>query len=120
MFRRLIGFVLVLAVSAMQAESVFGALRDGQVHHESLAQALSHSLVSQGEHGHEDGPISHQHGSQHQHGTTADHCTHQHGASAPAAALALVYPPAQYVAPSLNPPALAGGTIAAPFHPPRA
>ena len=120
MLRRFVAFALVFAVSAMQAESVFGALRDGEVHHESGAQALSHSSGSHGDHGHEDGPLSHQHGDQHQHGTAADHCTHQHSTAAPAAALALAYPPVQYVAPLTPPPAPAGGTLAAPFHPPRA
>ena len=120
MLRRLIAFALVLAVSAMQAESVLGALRDGQVHHESGAQALSHAQSSQGDHGHEDGPLSHQHGGLHQHGTAADHCTHQHGTAVPAAALALQYPAVHYIAPLTSQPAPAGDTLAAPFHPPRA
>lgn len=120
MLRRLVALALVLAVSAMQAESVFGALRDGEVHHESGAQAFSHAQGAHGDHGHEDGPLSHQHGGEHQHGTAADHCTHQHSTGAPAAELALVYPAVQYVAPPTKQPAPAGGTLAAPFHPPRA
>lgn len=120
MLRRLVALALILAVSAMQAESVFGALRDGQVHHESGAQAFSHAQGSHGDHGHEDGPLSHQHGGEHQHGTAADHCTHQHSTAVPAGALALVYTPIHYVAPFSEPPAPVGGTLAAPFHPPRA
>jgi len=105
----------------MQAESVLGALRDGRVHHESGMTAASHSSSgSQGDHGHEDGPLSHQHGGQHQHGTAADHCTHQHSAGSPAVGLALAYPPIQHVAPFSDPPAPVGGMLAAPFHPPRA
>lgn len=121
MLRRVLALVLLFAVSATQAETVFGAMRDGEVHHESGLTAASHSSSgSQGDHGHEDGPLSHQHGGQHQHGTAVDHCTHQHSTGAPSAMLALVFPPVQNVAPYSDPPASAGGTLAAPFHPPRA
>jgi hypothetical protein len=68
-------------------EPLYGALRDGSIHHESPAAAVAHSAAAPGEHGHEDGSgqtSHHQHGSQHQHGTTADHCTHVHGLALPA------------------------------------
>lgn len=62
------------------AETVFGEVRDGAVHHESAAEAIEHSESGQGEHGHEDAG---EHGPEHQHGTSVDHCTHTHSASLP-------------------------------------
>ena len=67
---------MLLAITFSSAETVMGLLRDGSVHHETMASAASHSVLTGGEHGHEDGVP---HGTEHQHGTPADHCTHQHG-----------------------------------------
>lgn len=76
-FRRLVAFFMLLAVTFSYGETVTGMLRDGAVHHEeSAATAALHAIAAQGEHGHEDGSS---HGPGHEHGTPADHCTHQHG-----------------------------------------
>ncbi len=74
--RRLVALLMLLAVAFSLGETVTGQLRDGEVHHESNAEASAHALAAHGEHGHEDGSS---HGPEHQHGTAADHCTHQHG-----------------------------------------
>lgn len=73
---RLAALLMLLTITFSSAETVVGLLRDGAVHHESSAEAATHALMAQGEHGHEDGA---QHGPNHEHGTPADHCTHQHG-----------------------------------------
>ena len=73
---------LVLGVVTVSPlEPVVGALRDGQVHHETVAAAAAHAEAAQGDHGHEglDAPGQHEHGRQHRHGTASDHCTHVHG-----------------------------------------
>jgi hypothetical protein len=94
--RRFVALILLLVVSAFQAEAGIGAMRDGDVHHESLMAAMSHQS-SGGFHGHEDAPVpGHAPGSpqapggQHHHGTTGDHCTHQH-LVAPVSSLALTF-----------------------------
>jgi hypothetical protein len=79
---RLIAAASLLALAASSSESLVGELRDGEVHHESVASAASHhdGMGLRSDHGHEDGGTTrHRHGSKHQHGTTADHCTHAHG-----------------------------------------
>lgn len=83
-FRRFVAFVLLVIVAAFQAESVRGAMRDGEVHHESRAAALAHDGLG-GHDGHEDTHLpdhapgsGHSHDGQHQHGGSGDHCTHQH------------------------------------------
>jgi len=79
---------LALAIGS-QLEPILGALRDGVVHHESVAQADMHRAADVfGDHGHEDGAArssEHRHGAQHEHGSGTDHCTHAHGAGLPAA-----------------------------------
>lgn len=79
--RRLIAIGLVFSLTGSAAESVLGELRDGTVHHESVAKAAIHHAESvRAEHGHEDGrlaPGGH-HSSRHEHGTATDHCTHLH------------------------------------------
>lgn len=119
MLKRLTALLLLAAVLAYSAEAVLGALRDGEVHHESFAAAASHAGHGQGDHGHEDGPLGHPHGPGHQHGTSADHCTHQHTAT-----------PSGGLVPTLlaerggdlppEPADLLGRSLAAPFRPPRA
>lgn len=68
-------------------EPIYGMSRDGTVHHESEASALSYQASTQVERGHEDPGLAdggeHQHGPQHQHGTGSDHCTHAHGIPLP-------------------------------------
>jgi hypothetical protein len=89
--RRFVALILLLVVSAFQAETGIGAMRDGDVHHESLVAAMSHQ-PSGGFHGHEDAQVRdngpddpRSPGGPHHHGTTGDHCTHQHiaGLTAP-------------------------------------
>ena len=78
---------LVALVMGSSLEPIYGMLRDGTVHHESEASALSHQTSTQVEHGHEDPGLAagedHPHGSRHQHGTGSDHCTHAHGIPLP-------------------------------------
>lgn len=85
LLRRTVAALALLTFFGSSAEAVEGMLRDGEVHHESGAQAAAHA-GSGGEHGHEDGPLSDhsEHGSGHEHGTSSDHCTHQHGTALPA------------------------------------
>ena len=80
--RRVVAGTLLLITAAYSYESVYGAVHDGAVHHESEASAAIHQTHGpNGEHGHEDGapPAQHHHGPHHQHGTASDHCTHIHG-----------------------------------------
>jgi hypothetical protein len=79
---RCAALLMLLTLTFSNAETVFGVLRDGTVHHESAASAAVHSSLRHGEHGHEDagqGNSEQEHGPKHEHGTSADHCTHQHG-----------------------------------------
>lgn len=76
MYRRLIAAFMLFAVTLSSAEVVLGELRDGEVHHESMAEAAAHDHGRDGEGEHEHGSP---HGPEHQHGTSGDHCTHQHG-----------------------------------------
>lgn len=83
--RRILALFLILVFGLSSFEAVWGEVRDGDVHHENVATAADHSMLSQGDHGHEDvGAPEHHHDEQHQHGTGADHCTHQHGVEVPA------------------------------------
>lgn len=86
--RRFIALILLLFSTATSLEAVVGPMRDGEVHHETAAQATEHASRATGEHGHEHEMSAHaddhdatgeEHGPQHQHGTGADHCTHAHG-----------------------------------------
>jgi hypothetical protein len=80
---RLVAAISIFAVLTSTGESLVGELRDGEVHHESVAKAMSHhdSMGLRSDHGHEDGGAAgHRHGSNHEHGTNADHCTHVHAA----------------------------------------
>lgn len=99
--KRFVAFVLLLTAGSVPFETVAGELRDGAVHHESLAAATSHSGFANGDHGHEDEGHS-EPSSDHEHGSNSDHCTHPHGTSLPAA-IAEVFlgtlapiPPTQY------------------------
>lgn len=80
MYRRVVALLMLLSVTFSNVETVNGALRDGEVHHEGAIEAASHAQVATGDHGHED---HEPHGSDHQHGTSSDHCTHQHGPTIP-------------------------------------
>lgn len=117
--QRLTSLLLLLAVFAYSAEAVLGVLRDGEVHHETFAAAVSHGGQHGGDHGHEDGPMSHPHGPGHQHGTSLDHCTHHHTATV-ADAFALSFPPATAAELAHEAPHLLDRTLSAPFHPPQA
>lgn len=119
--RRLIALVVLLAVAASGLESVVGMLRDGEVHHESLAAATVHKVASDGAHRHDDRqiPAERDGGERHDHNTAADHCTHQHSAATvPVIAFAL---PADTSSDILDDPLLSseGHTTHLP-HPPRA
>jgi hypothetical protein len=85
---RLISLLMLLSITFSTAERVIGAIRDGEVHHESSSLAATHAVFSAGEHGHEDHS---EHGPEHKHGTSADHCTHQHGTTVPVAKLAFAF-----------------------------
>ena len=119
--RRLVAFLMLLAVFGSSVESLLGALRDGQVHHETAATAAAHALKAQGDHGHEDaGSLpDHPDGGRHEHGTSADHCTHQHGTALPAV-FAFSLPVGTLSDPLPEPPVHTGRLARALFHPPRA
>lgn len=85
--RRFIALILLIFSTATPLEAVAGMVRDGEVHHETAAQATQHAARTTGEHGHEHDLASHgqdddgadeDHGPNHKHGTGADHCTHAH------------------------------------------
>lgn len=76
MIRRLTALFMLFSVTYSSAESVIGVLRDGEVHHESMAAAAQHASHDHVSHGHENGSSP---DSEHQHGTQADHCAHHHG-----------------------------------------
>jgi hypothetical protein len=76
MIRRLIALLMLFSITYSSAESVIGVLRDGEVHHESMAAATLHASHDHDSHGHEDGSSP---DSEHEHGTQADHCSHHHG-----------------------------------------
>lgn len=79
MFRRLTALFMLVIATTGSVETTVGEVRDGEVHHESVATASRHAHGARGDHGHEDRNGSVEHGPDHQHGTAADHCTHAHG-----------------------------------------
>jgi len=119
--RALIASLLLAAYGATAVEAVVGQLRDGEVHHETVAAAAEHQAdTGRGEHGHEDPATDGEHGPEHQHGTSGDHCTHTHSVSLPAAqvAFSIVTNAETELAPL---PAFRDGAFATPlFHPPKA
>jgi hypothetical protein len=95
--RRSVTLFVLIMMMASRAEAVTGEVRDGDVHHESTAEAVVHAQDPHGAHAHdgadavndqapeptkdtraapEDGTSSHEHGS------ASDHCTHVHGVAA--------------------------------------
>jgi len=80
---RSVALLFLITYAASAAEAVVGAVRDGQVHHESSGAAAVHQETHRGEHGHEDPGTGAEHDADHQHGTSGDHCTHTHGVSLP-------------------------------------
>lgn len=121
MLHRLIAVSLLVLTSASNVEAVIGSLRDGEVHHEDLASALSHASAGGDEHGHEDAsePSRHRHNDDHEHGTSSDHCTHQHGiAVLPSFAFVILAPEGDiaYADPLLRHPLISETLV----HPPRA
>ena len=85
--RRFTALILLVFSTATPLEALVGTARDGEVHHETAAQATRHAARTTGEHGHEHGISVHaeddnasdeEHGPKHKHGTGADHCTHAH------------------------------------------
>lgn len=118
--RRILALLLLLVTGLAQGETVWGELRDGEVHHESAAAALAHAAQTDGDHGHEDARTpEHRHGEDHQHGTNADHCTHHHG-TAMVTAVAFFVPSSPSVPPSHHPSTSSDGPPTGFFHPPRA
>lgn len=117
MVRRLIASLALLAVAFSSAEAVVGELRDGEVHHEALAEAVLHDHGPDGEHGHEhDAP----HGSDHRHGTSSDHCTHQHGQQLSGEPFLLAVHASAAPESFLEPSSLSGRFIEPVLRPPRA
>lgn len=125
MIRRIVASVLLLSAVSASLEPVWGEMRDGQVHHETMAEAYSHAQAMHTHHSEAhrhpavDTSDSHSHddGS---HPSRGDHCTHQHGTSIPTSEYALYlvdeadFPPLRYEFPrnewtppvSLDPPRL--------------
>ncbi|MDZ7779589.1 MAG: hypothetical protein U5R14_06570 [Gemmatimonadota bacterium] len=91
--RRLLVVIMLVVFHTSVLEVGVGLARDGAVHHETTATAVSHTTHGQdqpGEHGHETGEPdgTEDQGPDHRHGTSTDHCTHVHGPGLPPAALA--------------------------------
>lgn len=80
--QQIVSFALLCTLFWANAESQFGVLRDGAVHHENAATAVVHheALHLNGDHGHERvSPPADSNGTQgHSHGSSTDHCTHHH------------------------------------------
>lgn len=80
--KKLVSLTLLFTLFWANAESQFGVLRDGAVHHESVASAAVHheALHLGGDHGHEriSSPTDSNDTSGHSHGSSTDHCTHHH------------------------------------------
>ena len=94
MTKRLTATLVFFAWALMSVESVVGELRDGDVHHESVSEAVRHRAASAGGLGHEHGEAGggeqgSEQDDQHQHGSSADHCTHRHGVALITVALSL-------------------------------
>lgn len=95
MLRRVTALIVMLVTVGGTLEVGVGLAREGKVHHESTARAVTHATAASGpsvNHGHEDGTVqlhvdgtaeSHEDHSQHEHGTCLDHCTHVHGLAVP-------------------------------------
>ena len=120
-FRRWTASVLLLCVAAFAVEPGIGAIRDGEVNHESAATAATHAALGDFSHAHHDRtpPSQSAPGTGHQHGTLNDHCTHQHSV-VPAAALAVAPDPRPERQPLSVSPVHPAGSSADFFHPPRA
>jgi len=83
-FRAVLALIALISGGLFNAEQIVGQILDGDVHHESVGDAATHSTQSSGDHGHEDPASDHNdHGPGHSHGTTADHCTHHHSTAVP-------------------------------------
>lgn len=116
MLRRATALVLAFTFTVSTAESVLGAVYDGEAHHETDAAAIEHQIV-QGTHADEErAPV----GEEHAHGGAADHCTHQHGVALTTSVIQ-GHLAAQHQAPFRSHPlGSSSRSIEAPFHPPRA
>jgi hypothetical protein len=129
--RRTIAFVLLVLTTASPMEAVAGELRDGEIHHETSAEASRHAATSMGDHGHEHGRAfddeSHDHaadeddpeGTEHRHGTGSDHCTHAHGPALAAPAVAAVVTARTGTIPVVTVPAPSDHTSPPLHEPPR-
>lgn len=120
--RRWTAFILLLGVAVFSVEPGIGALRDGDVHHESGAVAAVHAVLGhfdQAHHNDDAPPTRSAPVGGHRHGTLNDHCTHQHSV-VPAAALAVAPDPLPERQPLSVPPVHPAGSSADFFHPPRA
>lgn len=99
MFLRVTALIMLVITVTMNVEVGFGLARDGEVHHESDAEAVVHAQSRVGPvvgHGHEDLQEDPSHGDDshasseahddhpsHDHGTCLDHCTHLHAPAIP-------------------------------------
>ena len=86
LLNRAVILVLIAGVQLSALESAISAARDGDVHHESSAEAAQHTEYDALGHADEalEESSEHEHGPEHRHGTSADHCTHVHGVALPA------------------------------------
>lgn len=119
--RTVLAMLLLLGFLASSFETVAGLVRDGSVHHETVAAAFTHSSEGAGEHGHEtdaEGPDQ-DHGPDHQHGTGADHCTHAHGASLLSPAAVALNDDEVWMPPVASQTTPSDHRVPPPFHPPR-
>lgn len=121
--KKLVSLALLLTLFWANAESQFGVLRDGAVHHESVATAAVHheTLHLNGDHGHEraSSPTDSNGTPAHPHGSSTDHCTHHHDTGV-LTSLAWSAGHVRFVlAPSSEPVLPVGQTLQVPTGPPR-
>ncbi len=116
-FRRATALVLAFTFTVSTAESVMGAVYDGEAHHETDAAAIEHQIEQGTTHADEEKAPA---GDEHAHGSAADHCTHQHSVPLPASATRADMI-ADQLAPLDSPPVgPLSRSIEALFRPPRA
>lgn len=121
-FRSTVALLLLMSFTASSLEAVAGVVRDGAVHHETSAAAVSHAVEAAGEHGHESVAegSDQEHGPDHRHGTGADHCTHTHGSGLTALAVGVAWTAVESPVVALPSATPTDRTVPPLLHPPRA
>lgn len=120
--RSTVALLLLISFTVSSLEAVAGVVRDGAVHHETNAAALSHAVDAAGEHGHEsvEEGSQQEHGPEHRHGTSSDHCTHTHTSGLTASAIHVAWVVSESPVVALPPATPTDRTVRPLLQPPRA